>query len=279
MAPREVTCRHCGTRQRGAPAVCSECGAFLRLSSSALGHGFGTPTGGGGRRTPPPAGERRQVSLQRRLLAGALVIVFAAAAAGFGAFLYRAFSDWSLATGSTTITTALTTTTAGTTSSTDAGAGTTTTTEAPSPGEQIFPSESKASSFLPPSGGIGYNPDNLTDGDLTTAWNEGAEGRGVGEWVQFYFSPTVKLERIEIANGYQKDDRRFSGNVRVRVLRVEYSNGESHLVELFDDQGFQSVEPMKKSFDWIRFTIVSVYPDASWDDAALSEVRFFGSRQ
>jgi hypothetical protein len=217
--------------------------------------------------------------LKRRLLAGALVIVFAGAAAGFVTFVYRAYTDWTVATVSTTITKAATTTTNDVTPSTNpADDGITTTTATPPSGEALAPTESRASSLLPPDGRITYGPENLTDGDLTTAWNEAAEGTGVGEWVQFYFSPAVKLERIEIANGYQKDDRRFEGNVRVRVLRLEYSNGDSHLVELFDEQGFQSVEPLKRSFDWLRLTIVSVYPDSTWKDAALTEVRFFGKQ-
>ena len=45
----------------------------------------------------------------------------------------------------------------------------------------------------------------------TTAWNEGVEGPGVGEWVRFDFGEPVVLTRIEIANGYQKDEERFQG--------------------------------------------------------------------
>jgi len=122
---------------------------------------------------------------------------------------------------------------------------------------------------------INYGAANLLDGDLATAWNEGAEGPGVGQWVRFAFSNPIVPARIEIANGYQKDAERFHGNVRVKSLKLEYSNGATQVVELLDTEDFQSVTTVQASTEWIKLTIQSVYPDYVWADAALSEVRIF----
>jgi hypothetical protein len=139
----------------------------------------------------------------------------------------------------------------------------------------IRPSAASASSVLKATSTINYGAANVLDGDLTTAWNEGAKGPGVGEWLRLSFSKPVVLARIEIANGYQKDTERFDGNVRVKSLKLEYSDGETQLIDLLDTEDFQSVTTLSPPTEWIKLTIMSVYPDYVWEDAALSEVRVF----
>ena len=139
----------------------------------------------------------------------------------------------------------------------------------------VRPRAASASSALKATSITNYGPTNLLDGDLATAWNEGAEGPGVGEWVRFEFSQPVVLARLEVANGYQKDDERFFGNIRVKTFKLEYSNGATQLVDLLDIKDFQVVNTIRRSTEWIKLTIMSVYPDYEWEDAALSEVRIY----
>ena len=54
---------------------------------------------------------------------------------------------------------------------------------------------------------------------------EGAKGTGAGEWVKFEFDEPITLARIEIANGYQKDDDSFADYVRVKSIEIDYSDG------------------------------------------------------
>jgi len=139
----------------------------------------------------------------------------------------------------------------------------------------VRPQAASASSVLKATASNSYRATNLLDGDVTTAWNEGAEGPGAGEWVLFEFLEPVVLSRIDLANGYQKDADRFLGNARVRSLKVEYSSGSTQLVDLLDTEEFQSIKTTRSVVEWVKLTVVSVYPDYEWDDAALSEVRFF----
>jgi hypothetical protein len=147
----------------------------------------------------------------------------------------------------------------------------------PTPGEAILvrPRSATASSTLKATAITDFRPTNLLDGDLTSAWNEGANGPGVGEWVRLDFGKPIPLARIEIANGYQKDDERFAGNVRVRVIELRYSDGTTQLVQLLDTKGLQTINPAVAETEWIKLTIVSVYPTYQWQDAALSEVRIY----
>lgn len=142
---------------------------------------------------------------------------------------------------------------------------------------QVRPRAVSASSILEASNTRDYRATNLLDGDLGTAWNEGAPGPGIGEWVRLEFSRPLVLARLEIANGYQQDEDRFYANGRVKSLEVEYSNGATQLVDLLDTLGFQAIDPAVQETEWIKLTIVSVYPHRTWDDTALSEVRVYES--
>jgi hypothetical protein len=142
-------------------------------------------------------------------------------------------------------------------------------------GVVIRPHSAGASSALKSTTRTDFRATNLLDEDLETAWNEGADGPGLGEWVRFNFAEPVILTRIEIANGYQKDDERFNGAARVRSLRLDYSNGTTQLVDLLDTKDVQAVMARSNPTEWLKMTITAVYPDYVWDDAAMSEVRLF----
>lgn len=139
----------------------------------------------------------------------------------------------------------------------------------------VRPTAATSSSALKATTTNNFRAPNLVDGDLTTAWNEGAKGVGLGEWVKFEFSDPVTLARVDIANGNQKDEERFKGDIRIKTMQLEYSNGATQLVDLLDTEEIQSINTLREQTDWLKLTIVSVYPDYVWADAALSEVRLY----
>lgn len=155
-----------------------------------------------------------------------------------------------------------------------AGSGSSATTSTLAP-TLIRPTSTLASSTLEATSTNSYRVTNLLDDDPASAWSEGAEGVGLGEWVQFEFSDAIALARIEIANGYQKDNDRFEGNPRVKSLKIEYSNGTTQLVDLLDTMEYQAITPTIQPVEWVKLTIVSVYAGDEWEDAALSEVRLY----
>ncbi|MCX8033215.1 MAG: hypothetical protein N3B14_07520 [Thermoleophilia bacterium] len=161
------------------------------------------------------------------------------------------------------------------TPSSSAESGETGATASTLPLQLVRPTSVTSSSALEATSTASYGPTNLVDGDLATAWNEGAEGPGIGEWVRFEFSRQWVLARIEIANGYQKDDERYFGNGRVRSLAIEYSTGTTQLVDLLDSKDIQTIIPTRQPVEWFKITIVDVYPGKIWDDTALSEVRIY----
>jgi len=135
----------------------------------------------------------------------------------------------------------------------------------------------RASSSLDPQGNYDYHSSNTIDGELETAWNEGASGSGSGEWIRFDFAQPVRLARMEVANGYQSDRATYSKNARLHMIRIDYSDGSTQSVELADTMGFQEVELAPIEAEWVRLTIGSTFEGEKWPDAALSEVRFWGT--
>lgn len=260
-----VRCRECQALNDRGAVFCTRCGASLR--------GPGYP--GGPRR-------RRRVTGSGAALSLALFVLLLATVFTLGVIVYRqiqptenvdAFQGTSGTTASTSTT--LGTGSSGTGSNGTGADGSGSSTTSTAPGLVLRPQAAKASSVLEPTSTNNYRATNLLDGDLATAWNEGAQGPGIGEWVRLEFAEPVILAHIEIANGYQKDRDRFLGNARVKSLKLEYSNGTTQLVDLLDTKDFQSITTLRKATEWLKLTIVSVYPDYEWADAALSEVRVY----
>jgi hypothetical protein len=248
-------CPECRVLNEPGALFCSRCGASL------VGTSF----------REAPRG-RRRVTAAGAAMAFALFLLLLGAAFTLGVIVYRTVRPGETVATLTSV--QATVATIGTTvpaTSANGGGDTSTTT----PALLIRPSAATASSVLKATNTINYGAANLLDGDLATAWNEGAEGPGIDEWVKFSFSSPIVPARIEIANGYQKDAERFQGNVRVKSLRLEYSNGATQVIELLDTEDYQSVTTVRAPTDWIKMTILSVYPDYVWEDAALSEVRIF----
>lgn len=134
-----------------------------------------------------------------------------------------------------------------------------------------------ASSVLPPDPEP-YDPERTLDGNPRTAWNSdgkklGANGRPT---LTYTFPTPVRIGRIEVMNGFQKDERLYQVNCRVKTLVVTV--GEvSHTFTLTDTKA-----PQALTFDFgtastsVSMKVGEIYPGTKYRDIALSEVSFFG---
>ena len=165
-------------------------------------------------------------------------------------------------------------------------------TEAPTPEPTAEPRVSADTVFIASASSVyqlKYNneytvgADMAVDGDLRTAWNEGAEGRGIGEWIEL--RPTDGKKRVydgfTIANGFQYHDYRkgdrWSKNNRVETLGV-YADGAyigSYPVsDVYD--GYDTVYFDKPVYaGTLRFVIEDTVFDADFGDTCISEIRPF----
>jgi hypothetical protein len=130
-----------------------------------------------------------------------------------------------------------------------------------------------ASSTLPDQAGNSYAARNIMDGDASTAWCEGVKGDGIGEWIKIDFGSMQELKGFELINGLAKSSKAFQANNRVKRMKLEFSNGQTMMI----DNDFISNEfldnPIHTSF--VKIMIEAVERGSKYNDTCMSEIRFF----
>jgi len=130
-----------------------------------------------------------------------------------------------------------------------------------------------ASSVLPPIKSNHYSPGMMFDGTRETAWVEGDKADGVGETLTLHFGRERTLAGFEIVNGYDKDQRTWTNNSRVKMLEATADNSPHMSIELRDVRGPSRVDfnpPLKTSY--LALQISEIYPGAKYKDTAISEL-------
>lgn len=121
-----------------------------------------------------------------------------------------------------------------------------------------------------------YFPNFAFDNNAATAWCEGANGAGEGEWLQFDFGNEITLKQIKIMPGYFKNNEVWSKNNRVAAVTLEYSNGQTA-------DGFRFADKMETqiiNLDSVRTSRVKIIINEYFrgsseaDDTLISEVSF-----
>ena len=142
----------------------------------------------------------------------------------------------------------------------------------------------RASSELKPIGKLNYKISNADDFDHTTAWVEGTEGTGKGEFLEYTFAGNCpRITTVKILNGYCKNQKTWEQNGRVKTLKMYYNNLPVLKLELEDSPTLQCFnvgtfgEHNPNAPDWkLRFEILEVYPGSKFEDIAISELYFDG---
>ncbi len=153
----------------------------------------------------------------------------------------------------------------------------------------------RASSTLPSAPHTSYRVENLLDGRSDTAWIEGKDGTGKGEWIEITFKPGAMIRGIGVLNGYMKSPAALAENGYVRKLRIGGPRpGEGSVWR----ESTQLKKPLptaaKKDWplsalDWVfdsgegadelrkvRFTIDDAVPGTKFSDTAISEIFIYG---
>ena len=137
-----------------------------------------------------------------------------------------------------------------------------------------------ASSSLSSQGSATYKVSNVCDFNHETAWVEGVQGHGIGQWIKFQGVRGNEIYAINILNGYVKSDKAWSENSRVKRLKV-YCNGQAVCIfELQDSRSYQSfyIDHLikGKGVKTFVFQIMDVYPGTKYQDTVISEIYLAG---
>ncbi len=167
------------------------------------------------------------------------------------------------------------------------------------------PVDAEATSELKSQGKNDYSPKKAYDGMLNTAWVEGKDDYGIGEKITILLRNDAPLATtVSFYNGYQKTDKSWNNNSRVKKLKM-YVNKEPYAIleledvynkQIFDlptkigqfekttrtkDDLFVNDNEEDKYFKSkavyeVTFEILEVYPGDKYKDTCISEIFFYG---
>jgi hypothetical protein len=125
--------------------------------------------------------------------------------------------------------------------------------------------------------GLPNSPDNLMDGDPSTAWVGGGVGPGTGQWIDLIFGMPLRVQRIGIFNGHQGANM-FHEFRRIRSGRIVYPDGTETRFWLRDEPGEQLVECSGRPYKSLRIVVDDVFPKGEITakvKLAVSEVKLY----
>lgn len=136
----------------------------------------------------------------------------------------------------------------------------------------------QASSTLAPQGSHRYDAEQTQDGRAETAWAEGAQGSGQGQWLECRFygdaKHAVNLSGLSIASGYQKTPDSYLDNARPKSLKLVVNGATWAQLQLADSPRIQNFSLSDRSLrvgDRLRLVILEVYPGRKYDDCCITE--------
>ena len=141
--------------------------------------------------------------------------------------------------------------------------------------------EATASSHLSADRHGTYSPYAAIDGQVDTAWAEGVEGPGVGEWIRLDFPESVAVHAIHVDVGFDKDADLFAKNNRVREATLRFSDGQAVTVTFDDVRGMQPVSVIdlfggRVETTSVELVIEDVTPGSAYDDTCIAEIEVYG---
>ena len=118
-----------------------------------------------------------------------------------------------------------------------------------------------------------YDAANAIDGNKRTAWIEGVDGPGIGEWLRFDFGREIILHRVLILPGYFKSPQIWAQNNRLAAATLQFSDGTSNRFTFLDRMERQTLDVGAIKTRWVRLVIDNVFSGTD-PDTAISEVTF-----
>src|SRR5690554_4838259 len=122
-----------------------------------------------------------------------------------------------------------------------------------------------------------YSVRGLIDDNPQTAWVEGKENEGIGEWVEFIFDPGHEIKKIKIINGYARSEALYKANNRVKRAEISF-DGKRFPIEMefkdmiMEPHIFKFQNPIRA--ERVRITILDVYKGTKYNDTCISEISF-----
>jgi hypothetical protein len=137
-------------------------------------------------------------------------------------------------------------------------------------------------STLPDQGGESFDPTQMVDDDLSSAWNSDGGGagpeQGVGERIDIELGEPAWIDRMVVANGDQRDPDTYAANARVKRAQLTLDGGITFVINLLDEGiGEQAVDFRQPVLTTtLRIEVLEVFPGDTHPDLAISDLAFEG---
>ena len=120
---------------------------------------------------------------------------------------------------------------------------------------------------------VGNEPIKAFDDNDKTDWQEGKEGPGIGEYLEFTFDKSYPVAYMTFKLGNWLSDDYYWGNYRPKILQIDSGNNSWNLA--FPDGKDEFLVQLDPETDIsnIKITIQDVYTDRiEWQDTAITDI-------
>lgn len=143
-----------------------------------------------------------------------------------------------------------------------------------------------ASSTLKPHGTYAYPASSVTMDNRDSAWSEGAEGSGIGEYIELEhtclighssYETDIGFTELCIVNGYAVTEKGWEENNRVKALKMYFKREyvatillEDTILPQYIDISSLGLKVENGETANFRFEISEVYPGTRYDDTCIT---------
>lgn len=123
---------------------------------------------------------------------------------------------------------------------------------------------------------VGNEPIKAFDDNDSTDWQEGVDGPGIGEYLEFTFDKSYPVTYMTFKLGNwlpDKSDKYYWGNCRPKTLQIDSGNNSWNLTFPDGKQEFLVQLNPETDISNIKITIQDVYTDRiEWKDTAITDI-------
>ena len=120
---------------------------------------------------------------------------------------------------------------------------------------------------------VGNEPIKAFDDNDKTDWQEGVDGPGIGEYLEFTFDKSYPVAYMTFKLGNWLSDDYYWGNCRPKILQIDSGNNSWNLTFPDGKQEFLVQLNPETDISNIKITIQDVYTDRiEWKDTAITDI-------
>ena len=125
---------------------------------------------------------------------------------------------------------------------------------------------------------MNYKVENVIDDNPSTAWIEGVSDDGIGQFIQFSSNNTFRVDKIDIINGFSKNQKTYMKNNRVKKVIIEFSDKSQQVYELEDNNmEYQTIDIGGINTNSVKVIIQEVYTNGRvYKETCISEISVYG---